>query len=107
VIFFRVPIPGGDAAYLYVADAAQAAAEEGFMKRFVVLTGLILAFGCGLHAQGAAPPAGPVDVNVCDVVKNPASFDGKMVRIKGTVVAGFDEFIIKDASYPNCGFPVN
>ena len=77
------------------------------MKRFVVLTGLLLAFGCGLHAQGAAPPAGPVDVNVCDVVKNPAPFDGKMVRIKGTVVAGFDEFVIKDASDPNCGFQVN
>jgi hypothetical protein len=77
------------------------------MKRFVVLTGLLLAFGCGLHAQGAAPAAGPVDANVCDVVKNPAPFDGKMVRIKGTVVAGFDEFIIKDATDPNCGFQVN
>lgn len=73
------------------------------MKRFFVLFGLILGFGCGLHAQAAAP----VDVKVCDVVKNPASFDGKMVRIKGTVVAGFDEFIVKDATDPNCGFPVN
>src|SRR5208283_5651345 len=73
------------------------------MKRLVVLSGLLLAFGCGLHAQAAAP----VDVNVCDVVKNPASFDGKMVRIKGTVVAGFDEFAIKDATDPNCGFQVN
>jgi hypothetical protein len=73
------------------------------MKRLVVLIGLLLAFGCGLHAQAAAP----VDVNVCDVVKNPASFDGKMVRIKGTVVAGFDEFLIKDASDPNCGYQVN
>jgi hypothetical protein len=48
-----------------------------------------------------------VDVNVCDVVKSPASFNGKMVRIKGTVVAGFDEFVIKDAADPNCGFQVN
>ncbi|HKN20999.1 MAG TPA: hypothetical protein VJX73_06270 [Terracidiphilus sp.] len=73
------------------------------MKRLVVLSGLLLAFGCGLHAQAAAP----VDVKVCDVVKSPASFDGKMVRIKGTVVAGFDEFIIKDATDPNCGYQVN
>lgn len=73
------------------------------MKRLFVLCGLLLAFGCGLHAQAAAP----VDVNVCDVVKNPASFDGKMVRIKGTVVAGFDEFLIKDATDPNCGFQEN
>ena len=77
------------------------------MKRSIVLIGLLLAFGCGLHAQAAAPPAGPIDANVCDVVKNPASFDGKMVRIKGTVVAGFDEFVIKDATDPNCGFQVN
>ena len=73
------------------------------MKRFIVLVGLLLAFECGLHAQAAAP----VDVKVCDAVKNPASFDGKMVRIKGTVVAGFDEFVIKDATDPNCGFQVN
>jgi hypothetical protein len=73
------------------------------MKRLMVLFGLLFAFECGLHAQAAAP----VDVAVCDVVKNPASFDGKMVRIKGTVVAGFDEFMIKDATDPNCGFQVN
>ncbi len=77
------------------------------MKRFVVLIGLLLGSGFGLHAQAAAPPSGPIDVNVCDVVKSPASFDGKMVRIKGTVVAGFDEFMIKDATDPNCGFQVN
>jgi hypothetical protein len=77
------------------------------MKRSIVLIGLLFAFGCGLHAQAAAPPAGPIDANVCDVVKNPASFDGKMVRIKGTVVAGFDEFVIKDATDPNCTFQVN
>ncbi len=73
------------------------------MKRSFVVFGLFFAFGCGLHAQAAAP----VDVNVCDVVKNPAVFDGKMVRIKGTVVAGFDEFLIKDSADPNCGFQVN
>lgn len=73
------------------------------MKRVFVMSGLILAFGCGLHAQAATP----VDVKVCDVVKNPASFDGKMVRITGTVVAGFDEFVVKDATDPQCGFQVN
>jgi hypothetical protein len=77
------------------------------MKRFIVLMGLLMAFESGLHAQAAAPPAAPVDVAVCDVVKSPASFDGKMVRIKGTVVAGFDEFVIKDATDPNCGYLVN
>ena len=70
------------------------------MKRGLILAGLILGLGCGLRAQ-------IVDTTVCDVVKKPASFDGKMVRIKGTVFVGFDEFAIKDSTDPNCGFPVN
>ena len=48
-----------------------------------------------------------MDTTVCDVVKKPEAFDGKIVRIKGTVFAGFDEFVIKDATDPNCGFTVN
>jgi len=35
-----------------------------------------------------------VDVQVCDILAAPQSFDGKMVRIKGTVIAGFEEFSI-------------
>jgi hypothetical protein len=70
------------------------------MKRGLVLAGLILGLACGLRAQ-------VVDTTVCDVVKKPESFDGKMVRIKATAFAGFDEFAIKDAADPNCGFPVN
>jgi hypothetical protein len=41
-----------------------------------------------LHAQA-------VDTTVCDILKNPQSFNGKTVRVKGTVSSGFDEFIIK------------
>lgn len=70
------------------------------MKLRFVIACLFLGLGLGLRAQ-------VVDTTVCDVVKKPESFDGKMVRIKGTVVAGFDEFVIKDAADPNCGFPVN
>jgi hypothetical protein len=70
------------------------------MRRLLFLAGLVFGFAVGLHAQ-------VVDTAVCAVVKDPASFNGKMVRIKGTVVAGFDEFVIKDAKDPNCGFPVN
>lgn len=73
------------------------------MKSSFVLIGLFLAAAGGLHAQAAAP----VDVKVCDVMKNPEQFNGKMVRITGTVVAGFDEFVIKDVPDPNCGFQVN
>ncbi|MGA2571523.1 MAG: hypothetical protein ABSF23_13470 [Terracidiphilus sp.] len=70
------------------------------MKRSLVLACLILGFGGGLWAQ-------VVDTTVCDIVKKPQAFDGKTVRIKGTVVAGFDQFVIRDAADPNCGYPVN
>jgi len=44
------------------------------------------------------------DASVCDLLANPASFNGKIVRIKGTVQVGFDEFVIKGSG---CNQPVN
>ena len=74
------------------------------MKRGLILACVVsFGFGCDVYAQVAAP----VDTTVCDVVKKPEVLNGTIVRIKGTVVAGFDEFVIKDATDPNCGFPVN
>jgi hypothetical protein len=74
------------------------------MKRGLILACVLsFGFGCDVYAQVAAP----VDTTVCDVVKKPELLNGKIVRIKGTVFAGFDEFAIKDATDPNCGFPVN
>ncbi len=70
------------------------------MKRCFILACLVFGYGCSLGAQ-------VMDATVCDVVKKPQAFDGKIVRIKGTVVAGFDEFVIKDSTDPNCGYPVN
>jgi hypothetical protein len=70
------------------------------MKRYLVVMMAILGVSCGLRAQ-------VTDAKVCDIAKNPASFDGKMVRIKGTVVAGFDQFAIQDATDPTCGYPVD
>ncbi len=66
------------------------------MKRTLLLFVCLAALGA-LHAQ-------TVDTTVCEVLKNPASFDGKIVRLKGTVISGFDEFAIKDSS---CGQAVN
>jgi len=45
-----------------------------------------------------------IDTTVCDIVKNPQSFDGKIVRVKGVVVAGFEEFAINGSG---CGQAVN
>jgi hypothetical protein len=44
------------------------------------------------------------DTNACDILANPQSFDGKIVRLKGTVSSGFEEFALKDSS---CNQPVN
>jgi hypothetical protein len=44
-----------------------------------------------------------VDTTVCDILKAPQSFDGKIVRVKGTALAGFDEFVVKG----DCGRDIN
>ena len=55
-------------------------------------------------ASTALVSAQVVDVSVCEILTNPQSFDGKIVRMKGTVTAGFEEFAIKD---PSCNQSVN
>jgi len=73
------------------------AAGQVFMKRVFALSLFAFAFSCSLFAQ-------VVDTTVCAVLKNPKSFDGKIVRIKGTVSAGLDQFLLKDG---DCGELVN
>ncbi len=63
--------------------------------------GVFLAI-CSLHPNSLR--AQITDTSVCEIIASPAAFDGKTVRIKGTVVAGFDEFIIQG---PGCNQPVN
>jgi hypothetical protein len=55
------------------------------------------AISCFLGAQ-------VVDTTVCDILANPQSFDGTVVRVKGTISTGFEEFALKD---PSCNQPVN
>ncbi len=76
------------------------------MKRFLVLALSVGAGVCMVQARAAdkkaqAAEAQPqvVDTTVCDVLQNPAAFNGKVVRIKGTVSAGFDQFILRG---PDC-----
>jgi hypothetical protein len=66
------------------------------MKRALTFV-FVLGFSCCLYAQA-------VDTTVCEILNNPQSFNGKIVRIKGTVVAGFDQFVVKGA---DCGINVN
>ncbi len=69
------------------------------MKRIFAIALLVSGFACGLQAQA-------VSTTVCAVMKNPKSFDGKIVSIKGTVVTGFDSFIVKDPTGA-CGYQVD
>jgi len=66
------------------------------MKHFFAVA-VLCAASCGLHAQ-------TVDTTVCEVLKNPQAFNGKTVRIKGTVVADYSQFAIKG---DGCGQKVN
>jgi hypothetical protein len=60
------------------------------MKRILLLAGLMVCL------MSASPLKAQIaDATVCDVLASPQSFDGKIVRIKGVVVAGFEEFAIK------------
>lgn len=69
-----------------------------------VMRALLFLLSCALSSAALADV---VDTTVCDVLANPASFDGKIVRFKGaTARAGFEEFVVEDAgckiwlSYP-------
>ena len=66
------------------------------MKRLLVPIALC-AFSISLHAQ-------VVDTTICNILKDPASFNGKIVRVKGMVHADFDQFIVKDQ---NCQSQIN
>jgi hypothetical protein len=66
------------------------------MTRYLLLL-MCLAAVTSLQAQ-------TIDAALCDILSDPQSFDGKVVRVKGTVIAGFEDFIVKD---PNCHQSVN
>ena len=61
------------------------------MKRTAFFLFCLFAGSFVLHAE-------VVDANVCDVLAKPQSYDGKIVRLKGTVVADFERFLISDSN---------
>ncbi|HME58174.1 MAG TPA: hypothetical protein VKF63_07545 [Terracidiphilus sp.] len=66
------------------------------MKRALTFV-FVLGFSCYVYAQA-------VDTTVCEILGHPQSFNGKIVRIKGTVAASYDQFVIKGAG---CGLSTN
>ena len=65
------------------------------MRFAMLMSGLVIS----LSVRGQV-----VDATVCDILANPMSFDGKTVRVKGVVIAGFEEFAIKGSG---CNQAVN
>lgn len=65
-------------------------------------TFVVVAAFCAFLAPSSR--AQVTDTTVCEILANPASFDGKIVRIQGTVLAGFDDFVILG---PGCNQSVN
>jgi len=59
---------------------------------------------CFCYAISLPLSAQVVDASVCDILANPQTFDGKIVRVKGTVSAGFDEFVVRDTT---CNQPIS
>jgi hypothetical protein len=62
------------------------------MKRILACALFIFSF---FPAFANSTAAQVVDASICDILANPQSFDAKVVRVKGTVQAGFDEFVVK------------
>lgn len=60
---------------------------------FSVLAGLL----CAPHLAGAQ--AGPIDLPGCELANNPKAFDGKLVRVHGTLSVHFEDFSL---DIPNC-----
>jgi hypothetical protein len=63
---------------------------------------LILASFCFFVDGSAAVQI--ADASVCEILANPPSLDGKIVRVKRTVVAGFEEFVVRGSG---CNQAVN
>ncbi len=69
------------------------------MKRLIVVSALLF-----FPALVPALSAQTVDASACEILANPESFDGKTVRVKGEVIAGFEEFVIRAS---DCNTPVD
>jgi hypothetical protein len=96
-----IALPGlnrsSPACFLYLARRFSSSSKGVDHMQRLLAFGLLCASACGLCAQ-------TIDTTVCDILKNPTAFNGKIVRIKGTVAVGFDQFIVKG---PDCSQPVN
>lgn len=61
-------------------------------------------FACIFLIVAGRGLAQPVQTSICEILAHPSAYDGKMIEVTSTVVAGLDEFVVKDRS---CGRQVD
>jgi hypothetical protein len=61
-------------------------------KVYFLLLSVLLSLARTVRAQEA-----PLDVPYCALAQDPASFDGKMIRVRGTLSVGFEDFTLENA----------
>jgi hypothetical protein len=61
---------------------------------------LLLAAWLGLLLPQACRAEQPLPTSVCDVLKNPAAYNHKLIQVSGLVSRGFEDFSLSDAK---CG----
>jgi hypothetical protein len=74
------------------------------MLRFalVVLSGVILPFACFAQVDTANASSSPREASPCDLVRNPANYDGQWITVRGRVSMRFEDFSLYD---PDCQAP--
>lgn len=69
------------------------------MRKWVWICAIFVA-AAGTCAQGD----GVIDATVCTILADPVAYNGKMVRVRGRIVTGFEFFDIRGKE---CGQPIN
>lgn len=59
---------------------------------------------CGLGGQTASQQE-PVSTTVCAIMRNPAAYAGRIVKVRATVASGFESSTIVDANDKACRGP--
>jgi hypothetical protein len=55
--------------------------------------------GAGLHLRPVptwAQANDPISTTLCEIAKDPSAFDGKLIRVRGTIISGFEAFTLTD-----------
>jgi hypothetical protein len=76
-----------------------------FIRAVVAISLVVVGFG-------QVKTNAPIKTTLCDLVKKPERFNGKMVQVRAVVVTGFEASLLRDEScsadiWLAAGFPVN